>query len=73
MKAQQSNKYIKNDSYILGLHHELACARQAQDDAIEAFVIGELSEDKAIEAVNYLETLELCFVKAGGCYKDLYH
>ncbi len=72
MKTQQNSKYL-NESYILSLHYEVDCARKAQEDAIEAFITGALPEDKAIEAVNYLEKLELCFVKAGGSYKDLYH
>lgn len=72
MKVHQNTTYLK-DSYIVNLHSEVDCARKAQEQAIEAFLGGELSEDKAIEAVNYVETLELKFVKAGGCYTDLYH
>ena len=72
MKAHQNTKHLQN-SYIVSLHNQVDCAREAQEHAIEAFLSGELSEDRAIEAVNYVEALELKFVKAGGCYTDLYH
>ncbi|MES2823501.1 MAG: hypothetical protein V4732_07860 [Pseudomonadota bacterium] len=72
MKAHQNSKHVNNSS-IVNLHYQVDCAREAQEQAIEAFLVGELSEDRAIEAVNYVEALELQFVKAGGCYTDLYH
>ncbi len=72
MRAQKNSNNV-DISHVLNLHHDIDCARKLQDEAVNAFISGELSEDKAIEAVNYVEKLEACFVKAGGCYKDLYH